>query len=65
MAAFFDMGGYAAFVWPAYGLAAIVMIGLALQSVADFRTQRKIARELDAGKAARPRAPARNANSEA
>jgi len=65
MAAFFDMGGYAAFVWPAYGLAAIVMIVLAVQSVADFRTQRKLARELEAGKIARPRAPMRNPGSEA
>lgn len=24
---FFAMGGYAAFVWPAYGVAAIVLIG--------------------------------------
>ncbi|MEN6541595.1 heme exporter protein CcmD [Parvibaculum sp.] len=65
MAAFFDMGGYAAFVWPAYGLAVIVMIGLALQSVADFRMQRKLARELEAGRSARPRAPMRNPDSEA
>jgi len=26
---FFAMGGYAAFVWPAYGLSALVMLGLA------------------------------------
>lgn len=25
---FFDMGGYAAFVWPSYAVAAIVMVGL-------------------------------------
>jgi len=28
----FAMGGYAAFVWPAYGLAAIVLGGLAVFS---------------------------------
>jgi heme exporter protein D len=28
----FAMGGYAAFVWPAYGLTAIVLGGLALLS---------------------------------
>jgi heme exporter protein D len=28
MSDYFAMGGYAAFVWPAYGLSAIVMIGL-------------------------------------
>ena len=25
---FLDMGGYAGFVWPAYGIAAIVLVGL-------------------------------------
>lgn len=29
---FFAMGGYAAFVWPAYGIAAAVLIGFALLS---------------------------------
>jgi heme exporter protein D len=29
---FFAMGGYAAFVWPAFGFAALVMIGLLAQS---------------------------------
>jgi heme exporter protein D len=27
---YWSMGGYAAFVWPAYGLSAIVMLGLAI-----------------------------------
>ena len=39
------MGGYAAFVWPAYGLSALVMIGLA---VTAWRTLR--ARERDLAK---------------
>jgi heme exporter protein D len=29
---FFAMGGYAAFVWPAFGFAALVLIGLLAQS---------------------------------
>lgn len=29
---FLRMGGYAAFIWPAFGLAAVVMIGFAVQS---------------------------------
>ncbi len=29
---FFEMGGYAAFVWPAYGVAALVLILFALSS---------------------------------
>ncbi len=28
LAAFFDMGGYAVFVWPAYGLATVGIIGV-------------------------------------
>jgi heme exporter protein D len=35
LAGFFDMGGYGIYVWPAYALAAIVMIGL---MVASLRT---------------------------
>lgn len=29
---YFAMGGYAAFVWPAYGAAALVLLGFALTS---------------------------------
>ena len=28
MSAFFDMGGYGAFVWPCYGLALLFVVGL-------------------------------------
>jgi heme exporter protein D len=35
--AFFAMGGYAAFVWPAYGLACAVLGGLALHSWRRYR----------------------------
>ena len=34
---FFAMGGYAAFVWPAYGLTFLVMAALALWSRTAFR----------------------------
>lgn len=37
MTQFFEMGGYAAFVWPAYGVAAAVLIGLLVQSLRDLR----------------------------
>ena len=30
--AFLEMGGYAGFVWPAYGVAAAVLIGLVVQA---------------------------------
>ena len=41
MAEFFNMGGHAAFVWPAYGASAIGVIGLALY----IRRREKAARE--------------------
>ena len=37
MSEFFAMGGYAAFVWPAYALAAIVLGGLTVQSLMSMR----------------------------
>jgi heme exporter protein D len=50
---YFAMGGYAAFVWPAYFLSAIVMIGLAL---AAWRTLKFHERTLEALQPARPAA---------
>jgi len=37
VAAFLDMGGYAVFVWPAYGVAVVVLAGLALASLRRLR----------------------------
>lgn len=37
ISAFLEMGGYGAFVWPAYGVTAAVMIGIALWA---WRAQR-------------------------
>ncbi len=36
LAEYFAMGGYAAYVWPAYGVAALVMIALAIVAVRDY-----------------------------
>jgi heme exporter protein D len=43
--AFLTMGGYAQFVWPAYGAAAFVLIGLLLWTLAGYRRRQ---RELEA-----------------
>jgi heme exporter protein D len=58
---FFAMGGYGAYVWPAFGFAAVVLLGLLLQS---WRTARRRAAELEQlraelrpGRAGRPRRP--------
>ncbi len=42
---FFAMGGYAAFVWPAFGVSAAVLLGLWLESLTRLRaSQRRLAR---------------------
>ena len=41
---FLDMGGYAAFVWPAYGLSAVALIAVAVFSWREMRrTERLVA----------------------
>ncbi len=37
MTGFFEMGGYAGYVWPAYAAAAVVMVGLWLLSLRGAR----------------------------
>jgi len=37
IATFFAMGGYAGFVWPAYGVALVVLAGLTLNSWWRYR----------------------------
>ena len=51
MSDFFAMGGYAAYVWPAYGAAFVVLGGFTLNALLRFRAA---ARELDALQARRP-----------
>jgi heme exporter protein D len=38
---FLAMGGYARFVWPAYGLALIVLGGFVIETVATYRKRRR------------------------
>ncbi len=38
---FLRMGGYAAFIWPAFGLAAVVMVGFAVQSRRSLRADQR------------------------
>lgn len=45
MAQFFAMGGYARFVWPAYAIAVIVLVGLLAHSITGYR---RAQRALDA-----------------
>lgn len=50
---FLDMGGYGAFVWPCFALAALILGGFAISSLTRLRTRQ---RELDRLKAERDRA---------
>lgn len=51
MTAYFDMGGYAGFVWPAYAVAAAVMVGLL---VASWRAMRTCEKQLKVLQESRP-----------
>jgi heme exporter protein D len=39
MSEFFAMGGYAAYIWPAYAVAAILLAGLWIASVRSLRAR--------------------------
>lgn len=47
MAEFLNMGGYAFYVWSCYGIAALVIVALAWQSLRDWRVQSSLAEELE------------------
>ncbi len=57
MAEFFDMGGYAAFIWPAFGISALVLIGMLVAALRRLREREallaKLETELDRGEARR------------
>jgi heme exporter protein D len=38
---FLAMGGYGAFIWPAYGVSVLALIGIAWQSWAAWRAAKK------------------------
>ena len=50
MQAFLDMGGYAAYVWPAYGAAALILVGLLVASLAGLRRRQRELARLDDGR---------------
>jgi heme exporter protein D len=55
MAEFFNMGGYAFYVWSCYGIAALVVAGLVWQSLRDWRVQSSLAEELERAAGGRAR----------
>ncbi|WP_085881636.1 heme exporter protein CcmD [Oceanibacterium hippocampi] len=48
MAEFFHMGGYAAYVWPAFAITAAVLVTLLLQSRARLRRDERLLEQLEA-----------------
>ncbi len=53
MMSFFEMGGYAAYVWPAFGAAAVIMIVLLVLSLRGMRAREATLRELEAARGRR------------
>ena len=45
---FFEMGGYAAYVWPAFGVGAVVLIALLAISLLGMKSREKALRRLEA-----------------
>jgi len=52
---FFEMGGYAAYVWPAFGVGAVVLIGLLLFSLRNLKSREAELRQLEAAGGGRRR----------
>jgi len=48
MAEFFQMGGYAFYVWASYGLSAFVVLVAIWWSLSDYRIQKRLAEQLEA-----------------
>lgn len=52
---FFEMGGYAAYVWPAFGVAAVVLIALLVISLHGLKSRERALRQLEAESGGRRR----------
>lgn len=47
MAGFFQMGGYAIYVWSSYGLALLILAGLLVASLSGLRRKERLLRTLE------------------
>lgn len=52
MSEFFAMGGYATYVWPAYGVAVLILAALWISSVRELRAREA---EIEAVETTKPR----------
>jgi heme exporter protein D len=48
LAAFLDMGGRAAYVWPAYGATLVILVAMLLRAIARARASRRALARLEA-----------------
>lgn len=55
MSDFFAMGGYAAYVWPAYALAALVLVGLLVASLRGLHAREATLKALEGSRPVRRR----------
>jgi heme exporter protein D len=46
ISSFLHLGGYGAYVWPAYGVAAVILIGLLWHSLASLRAGERLQAQL-------------------
>ncbi|MGF1610656.1 MAG: heme exporter protein CcmD [Kiloniellales bacterium] len=60
MIGFFEMGGYAGFVWPSFGITALVMIGLLVVSLRELRSRERTLAVLEAARPKRRRRGSRD-----
>tara|TARA_Y100000052_G_C2867618_1_gene38179 strand:+ start:319 stop:474 length:156 start_codon:yes stop_codon:yes gene_type:complete len=51
MSEFMDMGGYAAFIWPAWGLSVLALSGLVVMALAERRAAAERLRRLESDEA--------------
>jgi heme exporter protein D len=63
MAEFFSMGGYAAYVWPAYGIAAVILVAMLIVSLRGLRRHEALLKTLETNRPRRRRERNPRANS--
>jgi len=59
IASFFEMGGYAPYVWPAYAIAFVVMVGFLVTSLRTLKSRRATLKALEAARPERRKRRAR------
>ena len=52
---FLSMGGHAAFIWPAYGVAVVMLFALVMVSLRTLKANEIAVREIEATRPRRPR----------